>query len=345
MDINNFFSKSKPNFDKLIKFGFEQLSDGYYYLKTFMRDSFELEVMINHQAEVFIRVIDLAFNEEYLGIKVENQQGEFVNKIRDNCFKILERIKQECFESFYFKSEQANRIVDLVKEKYKDSPEFLWDDIKAGVFRETSNKKWYGIIIQVDGAKIDSKLKGKVDVLNVKLDSDVIINLLKRKGFYKAYHMNKKYWISICLDNTLTDEEIMKLIIDSHKFTESINEWLIPANAKYYDMVSCFEDSEELLWKQSSNIHENDIVYLYVGVPYSKIFYKCRAIEVNIDYKYSDEVLSINKAMKLKLVEDYKDKDYNLDLLKSFGVKAIRGPRSIPKSLSTFLSGKVVKNN
>lgn len=32
--------------------------------------------------------------------------------------------------------------------------------------------------------------------------------------------MNKKNWISIILDNTLSDDEIMSYIEESHRFTE-----------------------------------------------------------------------------------------------------------------------------
>ena len=61
--------------------------------------------------------------------------------------------------------------------------------------------------------------KGKVDVLNIKLDPNEIIELLKTKGFYKAYHMNKKYWISIILDDTIKDNTIFELINESYLYT------------------------------------------------------------------------------------------------------------------------------
>ena len=60
-----------------------------------------------------------------------------------------------------------------------------------------------------------TKINGKdenVEILNVKLDKDKIQNLLKIKGFYSAYHMNKKSWITMILDETLDDNTIMELI-------------------------------------------------------------------------------------------------------------------------------------
>ena len=60
----------------------------------------------------------------------------------------------------------------------------------------------------------------EVEIINVKLNEEKIKKLLKQKGFYQAYHMNKKNWISIILDNTLSDDEIMSYIEVSHRFTE-----------------------------------------------------------------------------------------------------------------------------
>lgn len=38
------------------------------------------------------------------------------------------------------------------------------------------------------------------------------MNICNKKGIYIAYHMNKKNWVSIILDDTLTDNEIISLI-------------------------------------------------------------------------------------------------------------------------------------
>ena len=58
-----------------------------------------------------------------------------------------------------------------------------------------------------------------VDVINIKLDNEKIEKLLNNKGFYPAYHMNKKNWLSIILDNTLEDDYVMELIDDSFNST------------------------------------------------------------------------------------------------------------------------------
>lgn len=69
---------------------------------------------------------------------------------------------------------------------------------------------------KLDKAREDEE----IEVINVKLKADKIATLLSKPGFYPAYHMSKKNWITISLDNTLKDEEIMNYIIESHQYTE-----------------------------------------------------------------------------------------------------------------------------
>lgn len=110
-------------------------------------------------------------------------------------------------------------------------------------------------------------------------------------------------------------------------------DWIIPANPKYYDVVGAFEKSSIVTWKQSSDIHVGDTIYMYVAAPYSSILYKCRAIEVDIPWQYADENLSAKTAMKVELLEKYESGVWSFDRIKQFGVHAVRGPRSVPKEL------------
>lgn len=109
-----------------------------------------------------------------------------------------------------------DKINKYIKEKYNDEPEFLWDKFPGyAVYRNKNNNKWYGIIMNLDLSKLDSG-SGEVEIINVKLAENKIKKLLKKKGFYEAYHMSKTDWLSIILNDTLKDDEIMSLIDDSY---------------------------------------------------------------------------------------------------------------------------------
>lgn len=333
---NEVFKRTNVNFKQLEKYGFRKEKNTYIFEKIFLNNEFKAIINIDSKGLVSGKVIDLQVGEEYTNIRTR-MTGEFVNNVRESYKKILIDIRKRCFEINYFITEQANRINKYIKEKYNNEPEFLWKKFPGyGVYRNEDNNKWYGIIMNLDLSKIDNS-SGEVEIINVKLAESKIKKLLKRKGFYKAYHMSKSDWISIILNDTLKDEEIISLIDDSYSLISEPEEWIVPANPKYYDVINCFNDNDEIIWKQSSDIHVNDIVYLYVAAPYSKIMYKCKAIEVNIPYKYKSKNVSMSHIMKIKLLKRLDNKDYTFEYLNSLGIKAIRGPRKIVKEVSKRL--------
>lgn len=331
------FKKACLNKDALLPYGFIKSADKYVYSKLILNQTFRVDIIINDKEEISSKIIDLDLNEEYNNHQIESITGEFVNKVRDEFEKVLINIRENCFSERYFISDQANRITNFIYKKYGSEPEFLWEkSANDGVFRNANNNKWYGLIMHINKSKIDDG-NDEVDIINVKLDKDEINRLLSKKGFYKAYHMNKLNWITIILDDTLSDNEIMNYVIKSHMLSEKAKEWIIPANPKYYDMIDCFNDTNTMTWKYSNNIEIKDIVYLYIAKPYSAILYKCEVIEVNIPYEYKDENLTMSKVMKIKLFEKYDKEQYTIDLLHHYGVKAIRGPRGVPEALSKYI--------
>ncbi len=334
------FRRMKLNKEKLISYGFIKEKEGYYYSKKFMKDTFRADIYIDLNGNVQGKVYDLDIEEEYTNFRVEDSMGEFVNTIKEEYIKILKDIANNCFEKDYFIYEQSNRITKLIKEIYQVEPEFLWKKFpNDGVFRNARSQKWFGIIMNIDKSKIISKEKGEVEVLNVKLD-DEVPKYLEQKGIYPAYHLSKKSWVSIILDDTLSDEKIMKLVDISYGASNVKGEWIVPANPKYYDVVHAFDDTDTITWKQSNHIQKGDTVYLYVAQPYSAILFKCIAVETDIPYTYQDENLSITQIMKLKLLKRYDKEEFSFETLKKYGVNAIRGPRSVTSKLSKELNKK-----
>lgn len=219
MNINDLFKYSHVDFDKLIDYGFIKNSENYIYEKIFL-DDFKAYIKIDSKGVISGKVIELDTNLEYNNIYT-NASGSFVSSIRNKFIDILNNIKNNCFINDYFISNQANRISNYIIFKYNNYPEFLWDKYPHyGVFRCKSNKKWYAIIMNVDRKVLDNCL-GEVNIINIKVDKNDVDNLLKNKGYYQAYHMNKKYWVSIVLDDTLDDKKITNMIDESYRIISS----------------------------------------------------------------------------------------------------------------------------
>lgn len=247
-----------------------------------------------------------------------------------------------------------DHALNYIKETYKTYPEFIWiAHPNYAVFRHADNKKWFALLGDVDSGILGMPGNKKVFVLNLKCDPIIIGSLLKEEGIFPAYHMNKANWVSVALDGTV-DEGLFRSVLDmsfsstassrrKHETKAGIVEWIVPANPKYYDIVGAFEQNDVINWKQSSNILPGDIVYMYVAAPYSAILYKCEAVETDIPYIYRGGKVHINKLMRIRKLEQYPPGLLTFALLNQYGIRAVRGPRSMPVSLHDdmpLLTGK-----
>lgn len=340
MNIEEYiFKYAKIDFNKLIPYGFHKDGREYIFSKQILNEKFRVDVKITGDGIISGKIHDLSFDDEYTCFRNENQVGEFVSKVREEFTACLLDIRKHCTNNKFFIFDQSNRISSIIEQQFGDLPEFLWEKYPGyGVYKNPNNAKWYAAIMNINRSKIDEGDE-IVEVLNVKLSEHRIKELLNKKGYYKAYHMNKDNWLSIILDETISDEEIISYLNESHKFTEKTNEWLIPSNPKYFDIIGCFDNTDTISWKQSSNMSVGDTVYIYVGVPYSAILYKCEVLEVNIPYEYKDKNLSMSKVMKIKLLNKYDKDKYNLKILNNFGIKGVRGPRYMPDDLNKYING------
>ena len=289
------FKKRKLDKDKLILYGFILENNIYKYSKLIMDDTFRVDITIDNNSNFLGKVYDLDGDYEYTNFRLENVKGDFVNRVKDEYIKVLESIANNCYTEEYFIYKQSNEVSNLIKEKYNVLPEFLWEsNPNYGIFRNKSSNKWFGVIMNIDRSKLNSNESGEVEVLNVKLD-DLVDTYLKEEGIYPAYHMSKKSWVCITLDNTLSNEEIINLIDISFDLSNRKKEWIIPANPKYYDIVNAFNDRDTITWRKSHNFMINDIVYIYITEPYAYIMFKCVVISLD------------ENIMTLKLLKRYND--------------------------------------
>lgn len=110
-------------------------------------------------------------------------------------------------------------ITELIKQKYHVKPDFPWHSKQNqdnGVFRHLDSGKWFGLIMNIKRSLL-TKDNGEqfVDVINLKSNSLPI----DAKSVFPAYHMNHRYWISVVLDDRLSDDTIMKMIGESFVLT------------------------------------------------------------------------------------------------------------------------------
>ena len=202
--------------DRLADYGFQPEGDLLIYRKLLPEDRFE--IVLIWDGTIRGRITDLDTGDEYVNFRMENAAG-YSAGIRKKFIDLLTDVRDRCGRKLFFKTEQARRICSFLYETYGDTPEFLWPNIPSyAAFRLKGTKKWYAIMGVVLRSKVDpAGDAASVEVVNVKADGGEIQEILSAKGYYPAFHMNKKCWVSIILDDTLSDGEIRGRIADSHE--------------------------------------------------------------------------------------------------------------------------------
>ncbi len=215
MFYNEIFDKNIFNSKLAINYGFSKVGDYYILQSDIDMENFNVIVKIGKDS-FEANVIELPFNEEYILFNVSDSKGKFVSKIRKNVNELIENIVKNCFTSLDYRK----LLLDYVKEKYGTTPEEPWEDNNHATIKTSNSKKWYGIFMSIPYKTLGLDKSGKIDVLNVKLNPELIQSLIDKKHFFPAYHMNKKYWITILLDSDMDLNLVKSLIDESFKLVE-----------------------------------------------------------------------------------------------------------------------------
>ena len=203
--------------------GFERYGTGRRLSIDFMDGDFTAVIHVDRDGSVSGRVRDNMNDEEYAQLRNPNFNGAYVNTVRNAYEELLEGIAAECCSDVAFVSDQSNRIAAWILSEYGVAPDFPWDDDRYGgygVFRHHGSRKWFGLIMNIKSGLLDGSGSGEyTDIINLKIDEVEGEQLRSEKGIYPAWHMNHRTWISVVLDDSLTDEWLHQLIAKSFKLT------------------------------------------------------------------------------------------------------------------------------
>ena len=96
---------------------------------------------------------------------------------------------------------------------YGTSPDYPFDeDFETAVLRHADNKKWYAIVLRVSRRKFGFDSDEVIDVVNLKLPTEMFGSFGATDGVYPAYHMNKLHWISVLLPDA--PEETVQFLVN-----------------------------------------------------------------------------------------------------------------------------------
>lgn len=208
----------KPNFNKLIEFGFTESNGDYSYLTNIANNQFQMTVTVSKDETVSTQVIDLSLNEEYVLHRTAGACGAFVGMVRTDYSNVLQGISDKCFEPDVFKSDYAQKIVQYVRNTYHDELEFLWPRFpNNAIFRRKDTGKWYGALLVLSKRKLGLDSDDIIDIIDLRIEPENIDSLIDNARFFPGYHMNKRHWYTICLDRSVPIDDIYQRIDASYK--------------------------------------------------------------------------------------------------------------------------------
>lgn len=207
----------KINLEKLLSFGFEESDDSYTYHTDLVDGQMRLTVKIDTDGKIYTVVIDNIGGDEYVLHQVEGASGSFVGQVKSEYEAVLEKISEKCFDSEFFKSKWAKEVIAYVRNTYGDELEYLWKKFpNNAVVRRKDNKKWYAALLTVSRRKLGFDSDEEVEILDLRIKPEEIESTVDGIKILPGYHMNKKHWITICLDASVSLDEIHRKINESY---------------------------------------------------------------------------------------------------------------------------------
>ena len=101
---------------------------------------------------------------------------------------------------------KKQQFLEYCLNTYGTSPDYPFDeDFETAVLRHTGNRKWYAIVMRVSRRKFGFDSDEVIDVVNLKLPTEMFGSFGAADGVYPAYHMNKLHWISVLLPDAPDD--------------------------------------------------------------------------------------------------------------------------------------------
>ena len=113
------------------------------------------------------------------------------------------------------------QFLEYCLNTYGTSRDYPFDeDFETAVLRHTDNRKWYAIVMKVSRRKFGFDCDEVIDIVNLKLPTEMFGSFGATDGVYPAYHMNKLHWISVLLPDA-PDDVVQFLVNVSFEATKA----------------------------------------------------------------------------------------------------------------------------
>ena len=212
-DFDGLLKNRSVSPEAALRAGFRREGDRYLLLEELPGTGLFAEFTLTERS-FSARVLEEDGEEFYL-LRVKNAEGSFLPAVREALEAAAGRIAGRLFP----REDPGKRLLELARDKFGDRPDYPFDDGEESPVLRAPNGKWYAIMMTVEGNRIDSRRKGPVRALNLKVDPEKRESILDGESFFPAYHMNKTHWITVILDGAPDWEKTAALLEESRRLS------------------------------------------------------------------------------------------------------------------------------
>lgn len=132
-----------------------------------------------------------------------------------------------------------------------------------------------------------------------------------------------------------------------------MKEYIVCCNLQRFDLIKHFSTNNHVIWKQTKKCQIGEIVYIYVGRPYSRLYYKCVVKKNNMQDDNNQETIYSNGIgkqrnsgfMELELVSVLAEEGMGLQSLLDNGLKTVQCTTEVDESLHNYIEKWARKGN
>lgn len=199
----------------LLKYGFIKQSSGYVYIQPLHQEEYHCQIQV-FDYEIAVDVYDTYDNEHFLPFYVKHSQSAYVAEMKAEIDQLITEILSVCF----VKCDIKQQLISFAQDMYHTIPVYPWDNLSHCVLK-TAEQKWYAIFMNIPYKTLGINKQGIIDIVNVKASPKLVEQLIDHHCYFPAYHMNKKYWLTVVLDRETDFEKAKELLEQSY---ESVTE-------------------------------------------------------------------------------------------------------------------------
>ena len=214
MDYSYVLNSALPQKEKLEVLGFVKFDGALRFKKEIAGGEFYTVIRLSKKsltAEVFETLND----EKYVLFDVPSAKGAFVGQIRSEVQGIIDEIREKGFDS----NDIRQKYVDFIRSEFAAIGDTPWadeGDFKSSVYR-CPNGKWFALVMEIKFKNLGFESEDPVWTVNLNADAEKIPEITDRKSIFPAYHMNKKYWITVLLTSVTDFEQLCELTRRSYE--------------------------------------------------------------------------------------------------------------------------------